>query len=78
MREFLLNLVLKRREFMKSNFTDGFLALVALVFVIFEFSYSKIIIIVAIALILLHSILHMGNWCECGSKKQPVKSKSKK
>lgn len=62
------------------HYTDGFLALVALIFAIWTTSYSNIVIIVATALILLHALSHMSGMCGCGcgptaSKKQ---AKSKK
>jgi len=66
------------------HYTDGFLAFVALIFAIWTTSYSNIVIIIATALILLHSLSHMSGMCNCGcfcgkpmEKSKPTK-KSKK
>jgi hypothetical protein len=65
---------------MGGYYKDGFLALVALVFAIFN--WSNVVVIIATALIVLHSLLHVFGWCRCAwhkeAPKEPVKSESKK
>jgi len=66
------------------HYTDGFLALVALIFAIWTTSYSNIVIIIVTALILLHSLSHMSGICTCEGfcgkqmKKSNPTKKSKK
>jgi len=68
----------KEGEKMNCNRTTGFLALIALVFAIFQFDYSNTIIIVATALILLHSFMDMGGYCKSCCTKEAEKPKASK
>ncbi len=65
---------------MGGHFADGFLALVALVFALLEFSYSNIVVIIAVALILIHALSHALGLCRCGCEcnHEPMKNMPKK
>jgi len=72
------NLIFIRRRLIEMHYTNGFLALVALIFAIWTTSYSNIVIIVATALILIHEISHISGMCSCGPKMSKKTTKSKK
>lgn len=60
---------------MSGYYKDGILALVALVFAIFN--WSNVVVIVATALIVLHSLFHVFGWCKCRWHKEESKESVK-
>jgi len=68
---------------MGGHYTDGILALIALLFAIF--GWSNVVVIVATALVVLHALFHLFGWCSCGCtndtkdmKNMPKKPSKKK